>query len=220
MKKKTAALFLALALVVGATIGGTIAWLTDTSDEVVNTFTTSDVDITLTETDADKDKDANKNSYQMVPGCTIEKDPKVKVTADSEDCYVFVKVTETGGNVTVGTTEYSFDNFIDYTMAEGWTQLKNGEQEVEGVYYREVTDTNGKKNIDIPVIGYKKGDETVENEVLVKPTVTKEMMEAINEDSSKQPKLTFTAYAIQLKKDNDNTFDPYEAWQEINPSDD
>ena len=40
---KTLVLALVLMMVVGATIGGTIAWLTDTSDTVVNTFTDSDI---------------------------------------------------------------------------------------------------------------------------------------------------------------------------------
>lgn len=204
MKKKTAALFLALALVVGATIGGTIAWLTSTTKPVVNTFTTSDVDITLSE-GVDTDEDG-KAEFQMVPGCTITKDPKVKVTADSEDCYVFVKVEKTS----------DFDNYIEYAMAPDWTQLENNGEKVDGVFYRTVTtDEKGK---DIPVIGYNKNGEFVPDKVLVKPTVTKEMMETINNDSSKQPKLTFTAYAIQLKKDNSTDFGPYEAWQEINPA--
>lgn len=203
MKKKTAALFLALALVVGATIGGTIAWLTSTTKPVVNTFTTSDIDITLEETEGGDNK-----QFQMVPGHTIDKDPKVTVEEGSEDCYVFVQVEKTG----------DFDNYIEYAMAPGWTQLENSSEKVDGVYYREVTDANGKKNQDIPVIGYNKNGEFVQDKVLVKPTVTKEMMKAINKDSSKQPKLTFTAYAIQLKKDNDNTFGPYEAWQEISTS--
>ena len=204
MKKKTAALFLAMALVVGATIGGTIAWLTATTTPVVNTFTTSDVDITLSEV-VDTDEDG-KAEFQMVPGCTITKDPKVKVTADSEDCYVFVKVEKTS----------EFDNYIEYAMAPDWTQLENNGEKVDGVFYRTVT--TDEKGEDIPVIGYYKNGTFVPDKVLVKPTVTKVMMETINNDSSKQPKLTFTAYAIQLKKDNSTDFGPYEAWQEINPA--
>lgn len=62
MKKRTLALLVALVLVVGCIIGGTLAWLTAKTDAVVNTFTTSDIDVTLTETEEE---------YKMVPGYTI-----------------------------------------------------------------------------------------------------------------------------------------------------
>ena len=87
MKKKTLALFLALALVLVGIIGGTMAWLTDTTDEVVNTFTDSDIDITLAETTGE--------DYKMVPGYTISKDPNVTVATGSDTCYKLVKLVET-----------------------------------------------------------------------------------------------------------------------------
>ena len=94
MKKKTLALFLVLALAFGGVIGGTVAWLTDKSDTVVNTFTDSDIDITLTE--------STGTEYKMVPGYTISKDPKVTVKADSEKCYLFVKLDKSN----------NFDSFL------------------------------------------------------------------------------------------------------------
>ena len=39
MKKKTVALLLSLVLVFGVVAGGTLAWLTQKTDSVVNTFT-------------------------------------------------------------------------------------------------------------------------------------------------------------------------------------
>jgi len=120
MKKRTIALMLALVLVFGCAVGGTIAWLTDTTEQVKNTFTTSDVDIELTETTGDE--------YKMVPGSTIIKDPKVTVLADSEAYYLFVKVEKAN----------KFVSYMDYTMADGWIALDS----VAGVFYREVEDTN------------------------------------------------------------------------------
>lgn len=116
MKKKTLALFLALALVLVGIIGGTMAWLTDTTDEVVNTFTDSDIDITLAETTGE--------DYKMVPGYTISKDPKVTVETGSEKCYLFVKLEEST----------NFDSFLTYEIADGWTALDG----VDNVYYRTV----------------------------------------------------------------------------------
>ena len=86
MKKyaKIAALLMAFVLVIAGTVGVTMALLTDKTDSVVNTFTIGKVDITLTETKG--------NGAKLVPGTTIDKDPKVTVIADSEDCYVFVKI--------------------------------------------------------------------------------------------------------------------------------
>ena len=108
---KTLVLALAVMLIVGATVGGTIAWLTSTSGPVVNTFSTSGIGATLDESD---DLD-----LKMVPGWTITKDPKAGVTAESEDCYLFVTVAK----------ENNFDNFMTYEIADGWTQLETGHQQ-------------------------------------------------------------------------------------------
>ena len=74
-----------MSLVAVISIGGTIAWLTDKTDAVTNTFTTSDISIELAET---------KSNFKMVPGNTIDKDPKVTVKANSEACWLFVKIEE------------------------------------------------------------------------------------------------------------------------------
>ena len=116
MKKKTLALVLALTLLVAGVVGGTLAWLTDQTAEVKNTFTVGDINIGLTETTAD---------YKMVPGNTIAKDPTVTVKANSEACWLFVQVTEST----------NLKDFITYAIAEGWTALPG----VDGVYYREVS---------------------------------------------------------------------------------
>ena len=118
MKKKTLALVLALTLLVAGVVGGTLAWLTDQTAEVKNTFTVGDINIGLTETTAD---------YKMVPGNTIAKDPTVTVKANSEACWLFVQVTESE----------NLDTFITYAIAEGWAALPG----VDGVYYREVPDS-------------------------------------------------------------------------------
>ena len=115
MKKKSLALLLAIALVVVGAVAGTVAWLTDKTPSVTNTFTTSDINIELKET---------KNNFQMIPGWNIEKDPKVTVKAGSEACYLFVKLEKSA----------DFDTFMTYEMADGWEALPGN----DGVYYREV----------------------------------------------------------------------------------
>lgn len=159
MKKKTLALVLALTLLVAGVVGGTLAWLTDQTAEVKNTFTVGDINIDLTETTTD---------YKMVPGNTIAKDPTVTVKANSEACWLFVKVTEST----------DLKDFITYTIANGWTKLQ------DGVYYREVPASAADQTFSVLT-----GDA-----VTVKSDVTRTMLETAKTDA---PTLTFQAYAIQ-----------------------
>ena len=190
MKKKTLALFLVLALAFGGVIGGTVAWLTDTSDTVVNTFTDSDIEITLTETGAVE----NANSYKMVPGYTISKDPEVTVEAGSEKCYLFVKLDKSD----------NFESFLTYEIADGWTALDG----VENVYYRVVDTTTEAVTFSV----------LKDDQVTVKSDVTKEKMNELKNGSSLQPTLTVTAYASQFNKSADESFTVQEAWNNIPPS--
>lgn len=186
MKKKSLALVLALVLLVGGLVGGTLAWLTATTDEVVNTFTTSDIDITL--------KESTGDNYKMVPGYTINKDPKVTVQAGSEKCYLFVKLNKSD----------NFDDFLTYEMAEGWTQLTGTSDEVvAGVFYRVVETTDMGQELSV----------LKNDQVTVKDTVTKDDMDNLNEET--YPTLTVTAYASQYNKSADATFTAIEAWNNI-----
>lgn len=191
---KTLALVVVMMLVIGCTIGGTIAWLTAKTAPVVNTFTVGDINITLAET---------TTNFKMVPGNTISKDPKVTVTAGSEDCWLFVKVEESG----------TLDKYIAYAMAEGWTALD--ETKNPGVYYYDGTITQGTP-ISILGAGTYTSDQndTVTwnaDHVGVKPEVTKSDMETLNAAGATQPTLTFTAYAVQ----KDNIADAATAWSKL-----
>lgn len=189
MKKKIT-LLLSLALAVAIGIGGTLAWLTDKTEEVKNTFTVGNINITLTE-----EAGGNKREFKMVPGQTIAKDPKVTVKAGSEACWLFVKIAESD----------NLDKFIDYAVADGWTAL-TGVEGVTGVYYREVAASDTDQSFD--VIGCESGDPAkfTANKVLVKDSVTKDDMDAFDTDKdgtlsdtekAALPTLTFTAYAVQ-----------------------
>lgn len=126
MKKKIAISIVAVALVLCCAIGGTLAWLTDKTGPVVNTFTVGDINIDLTETERE---------YKMVPGNTIAKDPKVTVEAGSEACWLFVKVTKSG----------NFDQFLTYAMADGWTQYEG----TTDVWYRTVPASNANQEFEV-----------------------------------------------------------------------
>lgn len=200
MKKRTLALILALVLVATAAVAGTVAWLSDTTQEVENTFTVGNIDITLTETDSDDvDTDANKNAYKMIPGSDIAKDPKVTVLKGSEACYVFVKIEKTNpvGKKDGANVNYTVDQFLDYTIDSNWKKLDG----VDGVYYREQsTLVDATDDATYSVLT---GDK-----VTVRNAVTKEMMDAISAEGATLPKLTFTAYAVQKA----NVADAATAW--------
>ena len=93
--KKILALMLCAVLLIGASVAGTLAYLTS-QDEVLNTFTVGNVTIELHENDYDGDDDTQENEYEeVIPGLSYEKEPVVTVKADSADCYVRAKVTVT-----------------------------------------------------------------------------------------------------------------------------
>lgn len=177
MKKKVLSI-VAVVLVLCCAIGGTLAWLTDKTGPVVNTFTVGDINIELAESE--------NLDLKMVPGNTITKDPKVTVKANSEACWLFVKVEKSS----------NFDNFMTYEMADGWTALPS----VAGVYYREVAATTAATEFSV----------LKDNSVLVKNSVTKTMLNGLGETTF--PTLTFTAYAVQ--KDNVNS--AADAWTKAN----
>lgn len=211
------ALVLACVLLVGGVVGGTVAWLTADGGSVTNTFTESDIDVTLSET---KPKD---NTAPMVPGWKIDKDPKVTVDADSEDCWLFVKITES--------TAPDLDAYISYAIATGWEIVEpantNGTIATistladEIVIGRKVYKDDTTKAFDILGAGeytdpMDADDPTDDfkitwnaNQVCVKPSVTEQMMEAI---STNKPTLSFHAYAVQLFKTNSDEFTAAEAW--------
>ena len=158
---------LAVVLLVGCIIGGTVAWLTDKTDPITNTFTYGKVKIALSENTG--------NDYKIVPGVNIEKDPKVTVEAGSEPCYVFVKVEESGTFVE-GKVTYSLSRAI------GWTKLE-GVEGVDNVWYIEAGGLVNPQSYQILA-----GDQITVSEDLT--------MEDIKQVGTK-PTLTFTAYAVQ-----------------------
>lgn len=163
---KIAALIAAIVLVIGCTAGGTVAWLVSKPAAIVNVFTVGNINAELAETEKE---------FKIVPGVDIAKDPVATVKANSEDCYLFVQLTEK--NWPAFTEADNTTRKVKYEIADGWTKLK------DGVYYREVT----KKDTDQPF------DVLKGNRVTVSNTLTKENADAITGD----PKLTVAVYAVQ-----------------------
>ena len=194
MKKKSFVMVLALVLVFAVAVGGVVAWLTDKTGSVVNTFTVGDINITLTETGTNE---AGEKSYQVIPGDVKDKDPTVTVKANSEACYLFVKV-DVANNKVNGKDIYSFDV---RTGDGNWTKLE------DGVYYRVVDAATAEAGASYYVLS---GDTTHANGLVrINQELTKADINAITTD----PTLTFTAYAVQ----KDNVGSAADAWKIANP---
>ena len=182
-KAFTAMLALTLVLAAYWAVGGTAAWLAAKSDPIASTFTFGDINITL------KDEDPQEGQIKIIPGVDIPKVLKVTVQADSVDCWLFVKVEQTGTFV---------PDKVTYAIADGWTK-GDGSQIPTNVYYREVNTATTDS-----VFSVLMGD---------KITVSKELTKEEIQNIADGPTLTFTAYAVQ--KEGINT--AAEAWEMVTP---
>ena len=185
VSSKTFVVMLALVLALGCAVGGTIAWLTKTTAPVINTFTYGNIDIELKET--------TQNPYKIVPGQKIDKNPTVTVFADSEDCYLFVKVEEKEWP----TFTDGSNRKVSYAIADGWQPVPNE----TNVYWREVKNTDTVREFSVLA-----GDK-----VTVSNTLTKGEIETVK---NTEPTLTFTAYAVQ----KENVADVTTAWDLVKPA--
>lgn len=161
MKKGYTALLIAAATLFVLSVGVTVAYLISMAHPVKNTFTAGNVKITLSE--------STGSEYKLSPGTVQAKDPTVTVLANSENCWLFVKVQKRNG----------FENYCTYEMADGWQPLTGQ----ENVFYREVS--KAAENQAFSVLAG--------NRVLVSDNVTKEQLKLITDN----PALSFTAYAVQ-----------------------
>lgn len=188
MKKTSKALLLGLCalLLVGASVLGTMAYLTS-NDKVVNTFTVGKVAITLDETkvntdgtlDATASGRVQENDYHLLPGHEYTKDPIVHVDSKSEKCYLFVKVTNGIKNIEDQTNE-GVKTVAKQMESKGWNVV----DETNGIYvYGTVaTPTEVDASSNIPVFDNFTIAGTVDNTQL---------------ESYEGATIVVTAYAIQ-----------------------
>lgn len=181
---------LALTMVVGCAVDGTVAWLVSESKSSVSTFTLGDINIKLT-------GESESQPLKIIPGVEIRRSLKVTVEPNSEACWLFVKVEETNWSHfpdANGTAKVSYS--VD--VQNGWIAL-NGHP---GVYYREVSAENAQR-----------GDAyDVNCNVTVSQMLTKAEVDSIA--NGIQPQLSFTAYAVQ----RDGIDDAVRAWEVANPA--
>lgn len=221
---KAVVVLMALVLLIGCGVGGTLAWLMDKTEAVTNTFTVGDINIDLNEHTLNKDgtpttttTKENSTDYKILPGTSQAKDPFVTVKKDSEACWVFVKIVEKDNYLFTadgsGNKTYTENKYIQWGIdtTAGWELVSRDHAEPSGA--QTVTYIYGKKqdavfaNTDINILK----DKTVK----YASSLTKDDLDALGET---KPVLEFTAYAIQsegLKEneaDTDDISTAVEAW--------
>ena len=187
---KVFSLMLAVLLLVGCSVGATLAWLTATTNKVENTFTVGKVDIDLKEheyveaSNSLGTKTVDGNTYKLIPGKHMPKDPFVTVKAGSEKCWLFVRIDE-ANNAAEGV-----EQIVHYLAADGWTYLPLTGYGSGIEFYCRIVDANASDQI-INVLGKysDKCDEHTSGCVCINPDVTS--------DFAATPALKFTAAAIQ-----------------------
>ena len=91
--KKTLTIALSMVLVAAIAVTGTLAFLTDKSEVLTNTFTFGNTEVTIAEPkwDAALAENGIDGDMKVVPGETVDKDPTVTVKG-SEEVYVYAYV--------------------------------------------------------------------------------------------------------------------------------
>lgn len=152
MKKKIVAMVTSLVLVAALAVGGTLAWLTDTTETVTNTFTVNDTGVaaSLFEPKVDDNGEiitgegkgeVTTNTYQIIPGATVDKQPTVRIADKSEDCWVYVAVTNNLGTaatiVGVDTTKWDVVETRDNTTLYAYKNVAKANDQL--VVFTDVT---------------------------------------------------------------------------------
>lgn len=145
--KKIVVTLLAVVLLIGCTVGGTLAWLSAQTSTVTNTFAVGNINIDLEETingtkTSAKTSDVTNNNFKIVPGATESKDPVVTVEKGSEKCYVYVCVEN---NLVVNDTIVGTLN-IDSSK---WTTVATSGNKTVYRYYQ-VVDASA-ADVELPV---------------------------------------------------------------------
>ena len=157
--KKIVATGSALALTAAVAVGGTLAYLTDNTAEVKNTFTYSkaeqDIALDLNEHKLNADgttvgsEVVKKNDYTVLPGVEVEKDPYLTLTTKNPS-YIYVEVKNNAAGVVESINETEGVVFggegSEWTLLSGVTGPNGGQ-----VYYWNDSATSGTTVSNIPV---------------------------------------------------------------------
>lgn len=153
-----------------------------------------DIDLALCEGAEDTPWEDAEHRFLLRPGTAYVFDPYVHltVTDNDRDCYLFVKIELTGGEVTVDGVAYTAEDFVSYTAEDDWTQ-GDGEQIPSNVYYMRVA--GNVRDEYFPIMD--------KDRVLIPYETPERAFEALTEENL--PEIVITAYAIELTELEDAT---------------
>lgn len=217
MKKrmKVLALLGCAVMLVAGSILGTIAFLT-AEETITNTFTVGKVSFGDEENGVDaldealvdeygvadaSGKRTDSNAFKLIPDHQYTKDPTIHINKDSEECYLFVTVTNGISSIEAETESGVYKNIAEQMKANGWNQLNTTEYKDVYVYSEKVSgeevekatdDTKGNTTLDIKIFENFK----------IKKNVEQSHFESLVGDSvadDKKAKIIINAFAVQAE---------------------
>lgn len=184
--KKTLTIALSMVLVAAIAVTGTLAFLTDKSEVLTNTFTFGNTEVTIAEPkwDAALAENGVAGDMKVVPGQTVAKDPTVTVKG-TEEVYVYAYVNNAlAGHVTIG------------TIGSNWTPVDN----LTGLYRYNTTVTPAAGGTEL---------EPLFNTVTISDEITQEELETSNPFTDGS--ITVQAYVHQAQELGDTPVDTADA---------
>ena len=132
-KKSLLMMMVTICLIAVVGVGATLAYLSDATDVMTNTFTVGS-GITVRQDESNEatpdnttDRTPDGNNYtDILPGATLVKDPTAYVGANSTECYVFMELAGADELAAKGFTFNGFD-------ATKWVKT-DGTSTLNGVY--------------------------------------------------------------------------------------
>lgn len=204
---KIMTLALSVVLVVVVSVAGTLAWLSAESGVVKNTFTSAELfanpntQFTLWEHQAVANADGTytlnstkvqENTYEILPGVAIPKDPTVDVVDLEEYAYLYIRVTN------------HLPDGLSYTIDSNNWELLTGYTDIyvfKGAYAEGKSVSN---NI-IPATDDAKVSFTAN--ILDKQTIS--VLSTYNGTADTNLTLSFTAYMVQATGNGNNAADAF-----------
>ena len=177
--KKTLTIALSMVLVAAIAVTGTLAFLTDKSEVLTNTFTFGNTEVTIAEPkwDAALAENGIDGDMKVVPGQTVAKDPTVTVKG-SEEVYVYAYVNNTlAVHVEIG------------EINKNWVAV----DDLPGLYRYNTTVTPAAGGTEL---------EPLFEEVTISETVTQEMLKG-DDNPFTDGTITVQAYVHQAKEIGD-----------------
>jgi len=130
-------------------VAPTLAWLSDSSETVTNTFKSESISVTVTEAQVEPETGKAQenaprvvgNDYKVVAGRVLDKDPTPTIAKGSVPCAVYVKVTN--GNASFFTPNYDTTN---------WTKISGDDTSAVYRYNEVVNAYTAQEDVDLEPI--------------------------------------------------------------------